>query len=151
LAGHDAAVGSVRFPTPDPAKLIGAASDSKVGRYLVVGRTGSLDLTRPRRRRARPFWNLVVPQKQLNWTFLSTVGAFGGGRANSKVPARNGTAFDRDKRQKPAFYEDFAVAQAGEMERPVHIRQRSTVGHLSQQGGPGGAAPPAGVISPGKF
>jgi hypothetical protein len=37
LTGHDAAVGSVRFPTPDPANLIGAASDSKVGRYLVVG------------------------------------------------------------------------------------------------------------------
>jgi putative NADH-flavin reductase len=116
LAGHDAAVGSVRFPTSDPANLIGAASDSKVGRYLVVGRTGSLDLTRPRRRRARPFWNPVVPQKQLNWTFLSPVGAFCGGRTNRKVPAGNGPAFDRGQRQKPAFYEDFAVAQAGEME-----------------------------------
>jgi len=62
--------------------LIGAAGDSKVGRYLVVGGVGSSTWrrvfpwhTRPRRRRARPFWN-AVQQKQLNWTFLSPSALF---------------------------------------------------------------------------
>src|SRR5258707_14202419 len=41
LAGHDAAISSVHFLDSDPAKLIGAVSDSKVGRYLVVGGAGS--------------------------------------------------------------------------------------------------------------
>jgi putative NADH-flavin reductase len=33
LAGHDAAISSVHFLASDPAKLIGAAKESKVGRY----------------------------------------------------------------------------------------------------------------------
>ncbi|MGY4429304.1 putative NADH-flavin reductase [Bradyrhizobium sp. F1.13.1] len=37
-AGHDVAVSSVHFLASDALKLIGAAKDSKVGRYLVVGR-----------------------------------------------------------------------------------------------------------------
>lgn len=42
LARHDAAISSVHFLDSDPAKLIGAARDSRVGRYLVVGGAGSL-------------------------------------------------------------------------------------------------------------
>src|SRR3954470_24893025 len=42
LAGHDAAISSVHFAASDPVRLIGAARDSKVGRYLVVGGAGSL-------------------------------------------------------------------------------------------------------------
>jgi putative NADH-flavin reductase len=42
LAGHDAAVSSVHFLDSDPVRLITAARDSKVGRYLVVGGAGSL-------------------------------------------------------------------------------------------------------------
>jgi uncharacterized protein len=44
LAGHDAAVSSVHFLDFDPVKLIGAVKDSKVGRYLVVGGAGSLEV-----------------------------------------------------------------------------------------------------------
>ena len=44
LAGHDAAISSVRFLDSDPVKLIGAARESKVGRYLVVGGAGSLEV-----------------------------------------------------------------------------------------------------------
>ena len=43
-AGHDAAVSSVPFTASDPGTLIGAARDSRVGRYLVVGGAGSLDV-----------------------------------------------------------------------------------------------------------
>src|SRR6266700_3216427 len=43
-AGHDVAISSVHFLASDPAKLIGAARQSKVGRYLVVGGAGSLEV-----------------------------------------------------------------------------------------------------------
>ena len=43
-AGHDAAVSSVHFLASDPEKLIGAAKASRVGRYLVVGGAGSLEV-----------------------------------------------------------------------------------------------------------
>jgi putative NADH-flavin reductase len=43
-SGHDAAVSSVHFTASDPDRLIGAARDSKVGRYLVVGGAGSLEV-----------------------------------------------------------------------------------------------------------
>src|ERR1700688_2410341 len=44
LAGHDVAIVSVHFLDSDPARLIGAAKESKVGRYLVVGGAGSLEV-----------------------------------------------------------------------------------------------------------
>ena len=44
VTGHDAAISSVHFLASDPVKLIGAAKESKVGRYLVVGGAGSLEV-----------------------------------------------------------------------------------------------------------
>ena len=44
FTGHDAAISSVHFLDSDPVRLIGAISDSKVGRYLVVGGAGSLEV-----------------------------------------------------------------------------------------------------------
>lgn len=69
LKGHDVAISSIHFLASDPAKLIGAAKASGVGRYLVVGGAGSLEVapgvrlvttpnfppsTRRKPRRARP-------------------------------------------------------------------------------------------------
>jgi len=44
LRGHDAAISSIHFLASDPQKLIGAAKASGVGRYLVVGGAGSLEV-----------------------------------------------------------------------------------------------------------
>src|SRR5260370_37776371 len=44
LCGHDAAISSVHLLDSDPARLIAAVRDSNVGRYLVVGRGGSLEV-----------------------------------------------------------------------------------------------------------
>ena len=41
-AGHDAAISSIHFLASDAETLIGAAKDSGVPRYLVVGGAGSL-------------------------------------------------------------------------------------------------------------
>src|SRR3954452_15981838 len=84
LAGHDAAISSVHFLASDPAKLIGAAKESKVGRYLVVGGGGSLAVAPGVRLVTTPFFppqfkaeaekgvaflDLITLAKDLNLTF----------------------------------------------------------------------------------
>src|ERR1700751_5342151 len=54
-AGHDAAVSSIHFLVSDVEALIGAAKDSGVPRYLVVGGAGSLEVA--------PGGRLVAPPK----------------------------------------------------------------------------------------
>src|SRR6266404_3281805 len=86
LAGHDAAISSVHFLDSDPVRLIGAISDSKVGRYLVVGGAGSLEVApgvrlvttpgfpaqyKAEAEKGAAFLDLLAQEKQLKWTFLS--------------------------------------------------------------------------------
>src|ERR1700675_1223711 len=82
LAGHDAAVSSVHFLDSDPARLIGAARDLKVGRYLVVGGGGSLEVApgvrlvttagfpvayKAEAEKGAAFLDLLRTEKELNW------------------------------------------------------------------------------------
>jgi NAD(P)H-binding len=82
-AGHDVAISSVHFPQSDPARLIGAARDSNVARYLVVGGAGSVEVAPGVRLVTTPnfpaqykaeaekggvFLDLLRQKKQLNWT-----------------------------------------------------------------------------------
>jgi len=91
LTGHDAAISSVHFLASDPVKLIGAAKESKVGRYLVVGGAGSLEVAPGVRLVTTPgfpvaykaeaekggaFLDLLRAEKELSWTFLSPSALF---------------------------------------------------------------------------
>jgi uncharacterized protein len=108
-AGHGVAISSVHFLASDPEKLIGAAKASGVGRYLVVGGAGSLEVAPgvklvttpgfPAQYKAEAeagsaFLDLLRQEKELNWTFI-VIGALRGGGADRKVPARNRPAPDR--------------------------------------------------------
>src|SRR5580692_10833349 len=71
-AGHDAAVSSIHFLTSDIEALIGAARDSGVPRYLVVGGAGSLE-SRPecrwwRRRTSRRHTRRRPKRAGRSWT-----------------------------------------------------------------------------------
>jgi putative NADH-flavin reductase len=143
-AGHDAAISSVHFLASDPLKLIGAAKDSKVGRYLVVGGAGSLEVAPGVRLVTTPnfpaqykaeaekggaFLDLLRAEKELNWTFLSPSALFVEGERTGKF--RLGTdqlLADADGKSWITFA-DFAVALADEIERPSHLRKRFTVGY----------------------
>ena len=143
-AGHDAAISSVHFLASDPAKLIGAAKDSKVGRYLVVGGAGSLEVAPGVRLVTTPnfpaqykveaekggaFLDLLRQEKELNWTFLSPSALFVEGERTGKF--RLGTdqlLADADGKSWISF-PDFAVALVDEIERPSHLRKRFTVGY----------------------
>jgi len=144
LSGHDAAISSVHFLDSDPAKLVAAARDSKVGRYLVVGGAGSLEVapgvrlvttpTFPAQYKAEAekgaaFLDLLTKENALNWTFLSPSALFVAGERTGKFRLGTDQLLTGEGGKSWISFEDFAVALAEEIEQPAHIRQRFTVGY----------------------
>jgi putative NADH-flavin reductase len=144
LAGHDAAISSVHFLASDPLKLIGAARDSKVGRYLVVGGAGSLEVApgvrlvttpgfpvayKAEAEKGAAFLDLLRAEKGLNWTFLSPSALFTAGERTGRFRIGTDQLLTAADGKSWISYEDFAVALADEIERPAHIRSRFTVGY----------------------
>ena len=144
LAGHDAAISSVHFLASDPAKLIGAARESKVGRYLVVGGAGSLEVApgvrlvttpgfpvayKAEAEKGAAFLDLLRAEKELNWTFLSPSALFTAGERTGKFRLGIDQLLTAADGKSSISFEDFAVALADEIEHPAHIRQRFTVGY----------------------
>ncbi|WP_375789010.1 NAD(P)-dependent oxidoreductase [Bradyrhizobium sp. Pha-3] len=143
-AGHDAAISSVHFTVSDPVKLIGAAKASGVGRYLVVGGAGSLEVAPGVRLVTTPnfpaqykaeaskgaeFLDLLRQEKDLNWTFLSPSALFVAGERTGKFRLGTDQLLTAEDGKSSISFEDFAVALADEIERQAHIRQRFTVGY----------------------
>jgi putative NADH-flavin reductase len=144
LAGHDVAISSVHFLASDPAKLIGAAKESKVGRYLVVGGAGSLEVApgvrlvttpgfpvayKAEAEKGAAFLDLLRAETELNWTFLSPSALFTAGERTGKFRLGNDQLLTSADGKSSISFEDFAVALADEIERPAHIRRRFTVGY----------------------
>ena len=144
LAGHDAAISSIHFLASDPVKLIGAAKESKVGRYLVVGGAGSLEVApgvrlvttpgfpmayKAEAEKGAAFLDLLRAERELNWTFLSPSALFTAGERTGKFRLGTDQLLTGSDGKSSISFEDFAVALADEIERPAHIRQRFTVGY----------------------
>src|SRR5581483_6228680 len=98
-AGHDAAVSSIYFTASDAETLIGAARDSGVPRYLVVGGAGSLEVApgvplvttpnfppqyKAEAEKGAAFLDRLGREKELNWTFLSPSALFDFGSRTGK-------------------------------------------------------------------
>ena len=143
-AGQDVAVSSVHFLASDPAKLIGAAKASKVGRYFVVGGAGSLEVApgvrlvtvpnfpaeyKAEAEKGGAFLDLLRAEKELNWTFLSPSALFLDGERTGKFRLGTDQLLTAADGKSSISFEDFAVALADEIERPAHIRKRFTVGY----------------------
>ncbi len=144
LAGHDVAISSVHFLASDPLKLIAAARDSKVGRYLVVGGAGSLEVApgvrlvttpgfpvayKAEAEKGAAFLDMLRAEKELNWTFLSPAALFAAGERTGRFRLGTDQLLTAADGKSWISYEDFAVALADEIERPAHIRRRFTVGY----------------------
>jgi len=144
LAGHDIAISSVHFLDSDPVKLIAAAKDSKVGRYLVVGGAGSLEVApgvrlvttanfpvvyKAEAEKGGAFLDLLRAEKDLNWTFLSPSALFTAGARTGKFRLGTDQLLTGNDGKSWISFEDFAAALADEIERPAHIRRRFTVGY----------------------
>ena len=144
LRGHDAAISSIHFLASDPAKLIGAAKASGVGRYLVVGGAGSLEVApgvrlvttpgfpaqyKAEAQKGADFLDLLRQEKELNWTFLSPSALFAPGERTGRFRLGTDQLLTGADGKSWISFEDFAVALADEIERPAHIRRRFTVGY----------------------
>jgi uncharacterized protein len=144
LVGHDAAISSIHFLASDPAKLIGAAKASKVGRYLVVGGAGSLEVApgvrlvttpgfpaqyKAEGQKGADFLDLLRQDNELNWTFLSPSALFVEGERTGKFRLGTDQLLTAADGKSWISFEDFAVALADEIERPAHVRERFTVGY----------------------
>ncbi|MCK1745505.1 NAD(P)-dependent oxidoreductase [Bradyrhizobium sp. 139] len=143
-AGHDVAVSSVHFLASDPLRLIGAAKDSRVGRYLVVGGAGSLEVAPgvklvttpgfPAQYKAEAeagsaFLDLLGQEKDLNWTFISPSALFIEGERTGKFRLGTNQLLADASGKSWISFADYAIALADEIERPAHVRQRFTVGY----------------------
>lgn len=143
-AGHDAAVSSIHFLVSDVETLIGAAKDSGVPRYLVVGGAGSLEVAPGVRLVTTPnfpaaykaeaekggaFLDRLRQEKQLNWTFLSPSALIDFGNRTGKFRLGTDQLLVDSTGKSWISFEDFAVAMADEIEHPAHIRSRFTVGY----------------------
>jgi putative NADH-flavin reductase len=143
-AGHDAAISTIHFLVSDPEILIGAARDSGVGRYLVVGGAGSLEVAPGVRLVTTPsfppqykaeatkgaeFLDRLQREKDLNWTFLSPSALFVAGERTGKFRLGTDQLLTAADGRSWISFEDFAVALADEIERPAHLRRRFTVGY----------------------
>jgi putative NADH-flavin reductase len=143
-AGHDAAVSSIHFLASDVETLIGAARDSGVPRYLVVGGAGSLEVApgvrlvttpdfpaqyKAEAEKGAAFLDRLGREKELNWTFLSPSALFDFGSRTGKFRLGGDQLLVDSSGKSWISFEDFAVAMADEIERPAHIRTRFTVGY----------------------
>jgi putative NADH-flavin reductase len=143
LKGHDAVISSVHFTASDPRKLIEAVRASGVKRYLVVGGAGSLEVAPGKKLIDTPefpplykaeaaaggvFLDLLRPEKELEWTFLSPSAMFVAGERTGKFRLGTDQLLTNDKGSSISF-EDYAIALVDEIEKPRHMRQRFTVGY----------------------
>ena len=143
-AGHDVAISSVHFLASDPHKLIGAAKDSKVGRYLVVGGAGSLEVAPGVRLVTTPnfpaqykaeaekggaFLDLLRQERELNWTFLSPSALFFEGPRTGQFRLGGDQLLVAADGKSSISFADYAIAYLDELERPAHSRRRFTVGY----------------------
>ena len=143
LRGHDVVISSVHFTASDPRKLIEAVHASGVGRYLVVGGAGSLEVAPGVKLIETPefpaiykaeaaaggvFLDLLRKETKLDWTFLSPSALFAPGERTGKFRLGGDQLLVNDKGSSISF-EDYAIALADEIEKPAHSRQRFTVGY----------------------
>jgi putative NADH-flavin reductase len=143
-AGHDVAVSSIHFLASDIETLIGAARDSGVPRYLVVGGAGSLKVApgvplvtvpdfpaayKAEAEKGGAFLDRLLQERELNWTFLSPSALFDSGGRTGKFRLGTDQLLVDSAGKSWISFEDFAVAMADEIERPAHIRSRFTVGY----------------------
>lgn len=144
FAGHDVAVSSVMFLASDPHKLIGAAKASGVGRYLVVGGAGSLEVAPgvklvttpgfPAQYKAEAeagsaFLDLLRQETELNWTFISPSALFIEGERTGKFRLGTDQLLADASGKSWISFADYAIALVDEIEHPAHLRRRFTVGY----------------------
>lgn len=144
LAGHAALISSVHFTDLDADTLLLIAKGAAIPRLLVTGGAGSLQVApglqlvdspdfpaaaRPEALAGRCFLERLRSERDIGWSFLSPALMIEPGERTGRF--RRG----RDELLRDAAgasrisMEDFAVAMLDELETPVHVGERFTVGY----------------------
>jgi uncharacterized protein len=144
LAGHDAVISSVRFQDLKPQPLIEAVRKAGVKRLLVVGGAGSLEVApglqlvdtpefpkqyKPEALAGREFLSVLRGAPDLEWTFVSPSAFFEPGARTGKFRIGGDQLLKDEAGRSKISFEDFAVAMLDELEKPLHVRKRFTVGY----------------------
>ncbi|MDQ7970631.1 MAG: NAD(P)-dependent oxidoreductase [Oxalicibacterium faecigallinarum] len=144
LTGHDAVFSAAHFSTIAYDKIVTAVRNAGVPRLLVVGGAGSLFVAPGLRVIDTPdfppeykaeasagfaYLNALQDEKDIDWTFLSPSAEFvEGPRTGIFRIGKDDLLVDAAGRSWITFA-DYAIAYLDELEKPVHSRQRFTVGY----------------------
>lgn len=144
VSGQDAVVHSVRFLNSDPRRVILAVKKSGVGRLLVVGGAGSLEVApgvdlvdtpgfpaeyKAEAEAGREFLKALRQEHELNWTYLSPSALFAPGERTGKFRLGKDQLLVGADGQSRISIEDYVIALADEIDQPRHIRHRFTAGY----------------------
>jgi putative NADH-flavin reductase len=144
VAGHDVAVSAVHFTASDPARLIAAVKQARIGRYAVVGGAGSLEVApgvalmstpefptayKAEAEKGGVFLDLLRRETDLDWTFLSPSALFVEGERTGKFRLGGDQLLTDAGGYCWISFVVFGVALGDDIERPAHSRQRFTVGY----------------------
>jgi putative NADH-flavin reductase len=144
LKGHDAIISSVRFEGLRPSAIIEPVKAARVARLLVVGGASSLNVAPGQRLLDSPhfpaeykaeagaaaaFLDALRHERELEWTFISPSAEFVSGERTGRFRIGQDDLLTDANGRSWISYQDFAIALFDELERPVHSRQRFTVGY----------------------
>jgi putative NADH-flavin reductase len=144
VKGQDAVISSVKFKDFDTQGLIDAIRTAGVKRYIVVGGAGSLKLpsgglemespkfpphVKPEAAAGAGLLEQLRATRDLDWTFLSPSRFFNPGERTGKFRLGTDTLLSDESGKSAISQEDYAIALVDELEKPMHVRQRFTVGY----------------------
>jgi putative NADH-flavin reductase len=154
LSGQDILISAFLPPrgTPDYAKVsmiairsvLQAAEKAGVKRYLIVGGAGSLWVAegvslvdtpnfppeyKVEASAMRDVYMLLQKEAKLDWVFLAPSAFFTPGKRTGKFRIGHNYLISDSQGQSAISMEDYAIALLDEVERPVHHRERFTVGY----------------------
>jgi putative NADH-flavin reductase len=144
LKGHDAVISSVRFEGLRPSAIIEPVKSAQIARLLVVGGAASLNVAPGQRLLDSPhfpvaykaeagaaaaFLDALRHERELEWTFVSPSAEFVSGERTGTFRIGKDDLLTDANGRSWISYQDFAIALLDELERPVHLRRRFTVGY----------------------
>jgi uncharacterized protein len=154
LKGHDAVI-SAYSPGPNHSKahdlqlsgtlaVMSATKKAGIKRFLVVGGAGSLEAAPgvqlvdtpdfPKEwyggaSGLRDALNEIRKEKELDWSFLSPSAVLQPGERTGKYRIGSDQLLTDSKGESRISVPDYAMAMIDELQRPMHVRKRFTVGY----------------------
>jgi putative NADH-flavin reductase len=144
LAGHDAAILSLKWNENDIARVLEALRKSGVKRCLFVVGAGSLlrkdgrthfdfmaekGVQPPTSKPAAVALAAIQKVTDLDWTAISPPASIQPGKRTGKFRLGKDHLIEDDKGQSRISREDFAIAIMDEIEKPKHVRKRFTAAY----------------------